>query len=120
MKPKNPIKKQRLKVAQRERRVRARIHGSAEKPRLSVRRTLKHFYAQVIDDVNGRTLAAASDADVVTKAKPVEIAREVGRVLATRAKEKGVSAVAFDRGSHRYHGRVAAFADGAREVGLNF
>ena len=120
MKAKNPIKKKRAKAALRERRVRARIHGTAQKPRLSVARTLKHIYAQVIDDAASRTIVAASDQDIQTKGKPVEVAREVGKLLAARAKEKGVKDVVFDRGSRRYYVRVAALADGAREGGLSF
>lgn len=120
MKPKNPIKMKRLKAALRERRVRARTRGTAIKPRVTVARTLKHLYAQVINDAASRTLAAASDRDVKIKGKPVEIAKEVGKILAERAKAKGVSEVVFDRGRYRYHGRVAALADGAREGGLNF
>ncbi len=100
-------------------RVRARISGTAEIPRLTVKRSLKHIYSQVIDDTSGKTLAAASDKDV-TKSKPVETAKAVGLKLAERAKAAGVSDVVFDRGSFRYHGRVAALADGAREGGLQF
>ncbi len=120
MKAKNPMKTKRAKAALRERRVRARARGTAAKPRLTVARTLKHLYAQVIDDAARRTLAAASDRDVKIKGKPVEVAKEIGKILAERAKGKGVSEVVFDRGSHRYHGRVAALALGAREGGLNF
>ncbi len=120
MKAKNPTKIKRAHGERRAARVRARVRGTAARPRLTVSRTLKHIYAQIIDDVSGRTLAAASDKDVKTKAKPVEIAREVGKTLGARAKEKGVTSAVFDRGRFRYHGRVAALADGAREAGLTF
>ncbi len=102
-------------------RVRARVRGVSERPRLAVARTLKHIYAQVIDDASGRTLVAASDKDVKSKGmKPLEIATEVGKVLAERAKAKKVAAVVFDRRDKRYHGRVKALADGARAGGLEF
>lgn len=126
--------RKRALAARRAARVRARIVGTAECPRLSVSRSLKHISAQLIDDVSGKTLAAASDRDVSTKGarlpdgqgsasggkdmKPVEIARAVGKTLAERAKAKGIGSAAFDRGSRRYHGRVAALADGAREGGI--
>lgn len=103
-------------------RVRARVRGKAERPRLTVARTLKHIYAQVIDDVSGRTLAAASDKDVkgAKGQKPVEIATAVGTVLAERAKAKKITQVVFDRRDKRYHGRVKALAEGARAGGLVF
>jgi len=93
--------------------------------RLSVHRTSKHIYAQVIDDVNGRTLAAASTIDKEFKGKlktgaTVEAAKKVGALVATRAKANGVSQVVFDRGQFLYHGRVKALADAARESGLDF
>ncbi|KAA0205994.1 50S ribosomal protein L18 [Candidatus Uhrbacteria bacterium] len=102
-------------------RVRAIVHGTAERPRLAVARSLKHINAQIIDDVAGRTIVAASDADVEAKGKKkTEIAALVGRLVAERAKAKGVSTVVFDRRDKRYHGRVKAVADGAREAGLIF
>lgn len=102
-------------------RVRAKISGTTERPRLAVRRSLAHIYAQVIDDVSRKTIAAASDADVKAKGlKKAEVATEVGKVLAERAKAKGVSSVVFDRRDKRYHGRVKALADGARAGGLTF
>lgn len=107
--------------ARRVARTRARVHGVAERPRLSVARTLKHIYVQVIDDTSGRTLAAASDLDVKTKGlKPVEVAAEVGKIVAERAKAKNVERVVFDRRDKRFHGRVKALADGARAGGLQF
>jgi large subunit ribosomal protein L18 len=102
-------------------RIRRRLSGTAERPRLSVYRSLNHIYAQVIDDSQGVTLASAST--VAAKAKTggnVAAAREVGRLVAERAKEKGIRAVVFDRGGYLYHGRVKALADAAREAGLEF
>jgi large subunit ribosomal protein L18 len=110
--------------ARRVARVRAKVSGTNERPRLAVARTLAHIYAQVIDDRAGKTIAAASDADLSdadrkgkTKA---EISILVGKLIAERAKAKGISAVVFDRRDKRYHGRVKAVADGAREAGLTF
>jgi large subunit ribosomal protein L18 len=109
----------------RQRRVRARIEGTMERPRLSVYRSLSNIYAQVIDDLEGKTLVSASTleddiAKQVTGKSKVDAARIVGQVVAERAKEKGIEKVVFDRGSYKYHGRVAAVAEGAREAGLNF
>lgn len=106
-------------------RVRKRVSGTPERPRLSVYRSLKHIYAQVIDDTRGHTLVAASTLDPELRGKlqktgNVEAAREVGRLIARRALEKGITKVVFDRGGYRYHGRVAALAEGAREGGLQF
>lgn len=105
-------------------RVRAKVHGTAERPRLTVARTLSHVYAQVIDDEAKRTLAAAQDADISEAErkgkKKAEIAHLVGKLLAERAQTKGVTKVVFDRRDKRYHGRIKAVADGAREGGLNF
>ena len=116
----NTMKEKRARIIRRARRVRARIRGSAECPRLSVNRSLKHIHAQLIDDVTGKTLAFASDSEVKVDGKPVEVAKAVGMKLAEKAKSAGISAVVFDRGSRRYMGRVASLADGAREGGLNF
>ncbi len=104
----------------RHQRIRLRIVGSPERPRLSVFRSAKYIYAQVIDDSTGHTLAAASsrEADLGADTK-VETARAVGRALAERAKAAGVSAVVLDRGGYQYHGRVRSLAEGAREGGLN-
>ena len=98
-------------------RIRAKISGTAERPRLAVYRSNRHIYAQLIDDRAERTLAAASDAEV-TAANPTERAKAVGALLATRAKEAGIDTVVFDRGGFQFHGRVAAVAAGAREGGL--
>lgn len=109
----------------RHRRVRARVMGTAERPRLNVFRSLSNIYAQVIDDKTGRTLVSASTVDreiakqVEGKSK-IESAKIVGQVLAERAKAAGINQVVFDRGGYRYHGRIAALADGARAGGLEF
>jgi large subunit ribosomal protein L18 len=105
----------------RRRRVRAKIRGTAERPRLSVFRSNKGLQAQVIDDVAGHTLAAVSwtEADLKSLAS-MEQAKKAGELLGERAKSAGVETVIFDRGGYRYHGRVKALAEGAREKGLNF
>ena len=107
------------------RRIRKRLTGSGERPRLAVYRSQSHIYAQVIDDEQGRTVCAASSLDEELKAEKkrgadVATAKAVGSLIASRAKEKGVSAVVFDRGGFQYHGRVKALADAAREGGLKF
>lgn len=106
-------------------RVRRKVSGTADRPRLNVFRSASHIYAQVIDDLAGHTLAAASDADKDLAAKlsgktKTERAAAVGAAIAERAKGKGVSLVVFDRGGYKYHGRVKALADAAREAGLGF
>lgn len=116
------------KTAQRDRRrrrIRGHLAGTAERPRVSVFRSLTNIYAQVIDDMAGQTLVSASTVDreiakqVEGKSK-VEAAKVVGQVLAERAKAAGIESVVFDRGGFKYHGRVAALAEGAREGGLKF
>jgi large subunit ribosomal protein L18 len=104
--------------------VRKRIEGTMERPRLSVFRSARHMYAQVIDDNTGRTLAQASTLDkgvrdAMKGKKKSDAAKQVGAAVASRAKAAGVTAVVFDRNGFRYHGRIAAVADGAREGGLN-
>lgn len=104
-------------------RIRKTIKGTAERPRLSVFRSNKQIYAQLIDDLNGVTIAAASSASKdfeAMKANKVDIAKEVGKTIATKATESGISVVIFDRGGYLYHGRVKALAEGAREAGLKF
>jgi large subunit ribosomal protein L18 len=104
----------------RHERIRLRITGSSERPRLSVFRSAKFIYAQVIDDTTGRTLAAASSREAeLAAATKIESARAVGKALAERAKAAGVSSVVLDRGGYQYHGRVRSLAEGAREGGLN-
>ncbi len=109
----------------RHNRVRARVTGTAARPRLNVFRSSENIYAQVIDDGKGQTLASAStiDTDIATQLEgksKVESARIVGRIVAERAKNAGITSVVFDRGGYKYHGRVAALAEGAREAGLTF
>jgi len=102
-------------------RIRTKVQGTSERPRLNVYRSLNHIYAQVIDDAQGVTLVSAST--VASKAKTggnVAAAKEVGKLVAERAKEKGVKKVVFDRGGYLYHGRIKALADAAREAGLEF
>ena len=105
-------------------RVRKQIHGTAERPRLAAFRSNKHFVMQVIDDVSGRTIAAASTHEADVKAAgstgSVEGAKRVGALVGARAKAAGVTQVVFDRGGFIYHGRIAAAADAAREAGLEF
>lgn len=113
------------KKAQRVRRhtrVRGKISGTPERPRLNVFRSNANIYAQIIDDVNGVTLASASTLEKEFEGATgnAEAARKVGLKLAERAKDKGISVVVFDRGGYIYHGRVAALAEGAREGGLEF
>ncbi|MEP6477676.1 MAG: 50S ribosomal protein L18 [Actinomycetota bacterium] len=98
-------------------RVRKKIAGSAERPRLAVYRSNRHIYAQLIDDTKAVTLAHASDVEVKGEG-PIELAKKVGALLAGRAKDAGVERAVFDRGGRRFHGRVAALAEGAREGGL--
>ncbi|MBQ8765904.1 MAG: 50S ribosomal protein L18 [Clostridia bacterium] len=106
----------------RHKRVRAKISGTAECPRLNVFRSLQHIYAQLIDDVAGVTLVSASstEKDFTNYGGNKDAAKEVGKLLAERAKEKNINDVVFDRGGYVYTGRVAALAEGAREGGLNF
>ena len=105
-------------------RIRKKMQGSAERPRLNVYRSLNHIYVQVIDDLNGTTLVSASSAEGKKEDRRtggnVAAAKNVGKIIAERAKAKGVSKVVFDRGGYIYHGRVKALADAAREAGLQF
>jgi large subunit ribosomal protein L18 len=102
-------------------RIRQKLAGTAERPRLNVYRSLNHIYAQVIDDQKGETLASASTLALKLKTGGnVSAAKEIGKVIAERAAEKGVKRVVFDRGGYLYHGRVKALADAAREAGLEF
>jgi large subunit ribosomal protein L18 len=118
-------KKKQKRLDRRKWSIRNHLSGTTERPRLSVFRSDKHIYAQVIDDIAGRTLASAAstNADVRGELKTganVEAAKRVGRAIAERAKAVGVAQVAFDRGGRKYHGRVKALADAAREGGLKF
>lgn len=107
------------------RRIRSRVVGTPERPRLAIFKSLKHLYAQIIDDRQGTTLASACslDADFRSELKTggnLAAAKKVGEIVARRAKQKGISRVVFDRGGYRYHGKVKALADAARENGLEF
>ena len=107
-------------LRRRQRRVRKKIFGTADRPRLRVTRTLKHIYAQLIDDTSGHTLAAASSVDLKISGGNIEAAQAVGKALGERAREKNIEQVSFDRGGRLYHGRVQALAEAAREAGLQF
>ena len=105
----------------RRRRVRAKVHGTAERPRVSVFRSNRGIFVQLVDDVAGRTLAAVNWTEGDLRSlKPMDQARRAGELLAERAKAAGVDTAVFDRGGYRYHGRVKALAEGARDGGLNF
>ena len=111
------------KVAQRariRRRIRAKVTGTAQRPRLSVFRSNKHVYVQLIDDAAGHTLASASTRDGAAEGAGIPASKAVGQRLAERATAAGISSVVFDRGGYRYHGNVKAIAEGAREGGLQF
>lgn len=101
-------------------RLRKKVVGTSERPRLAVYRSLKHIYAQIIDDTKGHTLVAASSVEAEITNGNRDGAKLVGSKIAERAKEAGISSVVFDRGGFRYHGRVASLADAAREAGLEF
>ena len=106
-------------------RVRKKIHGTTARPRLSVYRSLNHVYVQVIDDEQGKTLAAASSLESAVKGQKngklkTEVAKMVGTLISERAKEKGITTIVFDRGGYLYHGRVKALAEAVREGGLVF
>jgi large subunit ribosomal protein L18 len=106
--------------ARRHRRIRVTLSGTTQRPRLNVFRSLQHIYAQIIDDSTGTTLAAASTLGAEVSGTKSDRARAVGKAVAERAKEKGISSVVFDRGGYKYHGRIKALADAAREAGLDF
>jgi large subunit ribosomal protein L18 len=119
-----PIDKNKIRL-RKHKRVRLKISGTPERPRLCVFRSSKHIYAQIIDDVSSTTLVAASTLDEALKGKfenygNKEAAREVGKLIGNKAKEKGITKVVFDRSGYLYHGRIKELADGAREAGLEF
>ena len=115
------VKTQEQRRLRRRRRVRAKVRGTGDRPRLAVYRSNRGLYAQLIDDDRGHTVAQASwTEDELRKLKPEERAKRAGQLIAERAKSAGVETCIFDRGGYRYHGRVAALADGAREGGLQF
>jgi large subunit ribosomal protein L18 len=111
-------KTRRVARVRRHSRVRKKVAGTAERPRLAVYRSNRHIYVQLIDDRAAATLAAASDTEVGVSKGKTDRAKEVGKLIADRAKGAGIDRVVFDRGGRRYHGRVAAVAEGAREGGL--
>jgi len=118
-------KEKRLARIRRHKRVRKKVSGTPERPRLCVFRSLRHIYAQIIDDEHGVTLAAASTLspeirDKIKTGGNIEAAKLVGQLIAKKALEKGIKKVVFDRGGYKYHGRVKALADAAREAGLEF
>ena len=119
------VKTREQRRARRHRRVRAKVHGTAERPRLVIHRSINHVEGQVVDDVAGRTLTGLSTLDAGLREKRGEVnkteaSRAAGKALAEKAREMGVTKVVFDRGGYVYHGRVKAFAEGAREGGLDF
>ena len=119
------LKAKQAKLERRQRRVRSKVSGTAERPRLRVTRTNTHIYAQVIDDVSGATIVAASSVDPEVRGElkngaNIDAARVVGELVGKRATAAGVKEVVFDRGGRIYHGRVKALADGARSAGLEF
>ena len=104
----------------RQARVRKRVKGTDQRPRLTVFRSLSHIYAQIIDDTTGQTVVSASSVEAKATGGNVKAAAEIGKRLAEKAKAAGVTKVAFDRNGFKYHGRIKALADGAREGGLSF
>lgn len=119
------VKNGRARLAIRHHRVRRRVAGRTDRPRMAVFRSLNHIYAQVIDDGHGHTIATASSLDLAsrpTETRPTktDVSKQVGTLIAKRAKDKGVTKVVLDRGGNKYHGRVKALADAAREEGLEF
>ena len=113
--------KQKITARSRRRaRVRAKVSGTKERPRLAVFRSLKYTYSQLIDDATGKTLAQASSREIKEKDKKAGVSAAVGRLIAERAGKLGIKQVIFDRGGYKYHGRVKALADSAREGGLEF
>ncbi len=118
----NRMTTKRVRRARRKQGIRKEILGVPDRPRLSVFRSLNHVYAQIIDDLSGKTIASAStrDKDFSEKGQKSAEAAAVGKLLAARAKDKGVSKVVFDRNGYMFHGRVKALAEGAREGGLQF
>ncbi|MFW6011864.1 MAG: 50S ribosomal protein L18 [Desulfosalsimonas sp.] len=119
------IQKRQAMRIKRKRRIRTKVRGTPERPRLTVFRSARHIYAQVIDDVHGETLASASSIEKQVRDRggfedKKSAAGEIGKLVAQRASEKGIETVVFDRNGYKYHGRVKAVSDGARENGLHF
>ena len=118
MSAKVQIKK--LAKVRRQKRVRAKVKGTKEVPRLNIFRSLNHIYVQLIDDTAGITLVSANDKELKGKKSKVDIAKEVGQLIAKKAQDNKITKVVFDRAGYKYHGRVKAVAEGAREGGLEF
>ncbi len=116
----NKNKKTNILKARRHNRVRSVVNGTSERPRLSVYFSLKHSYAQIIDDEKRTTLVSASDKELKGSGKNIKIAEELGKLIAKKAKDNKIEEVVFDRGSRQYHGKVKALADSARAEGLKF
>lgn len=120
----NRVKQRHIDRKKRIRRIRKHVLGTPERPRLSVRRSLRHVSAQIIDDISGTSLCQVSSAakgfEIPQKAKKSDISRKVGELIAGAAKEKGIEKVVFDRRGYPFHGRIKALADGARSAGLEF
>lgn len=114
----NSTKQKRLNAVRRAARVRARLHGTGEKPRLTIKRSLKHIYAQLIDDNAGKTLASASDLTVKAEGKPMDVAAAVGAALGAAAVKAGIKEAVVDRGPYRFHGRIKALVDAAHKAGV--
>ncbi|KKS91237.1 MAG: 50S ribosomal protein L18 [Parcubacteria group bacterium GW2011_GWF2_43_11] len=116
-----PATKNKQRKLRRQKRVRAKISGTDKKPRLCVFRSNKHIYVQLIDDIKKKTILSASDQKLKKgKMTKVDLAKEIGKLIAQKASEKKIEKVIFDRGPYKYHGRVKAVAEGAREGGLKF
>lgn len=118
-------KRKQFSYLRRKKRVRRKVNGTIERPRLAVNRSLKHIYAQIIDDENGVTLVHASSLspelkDNTTESGKIEVAQNVGQLIAQKAKERNIEGVIFDRAGYLYHGRIKALAEAAREGGLKF
>lgn len=116
----NTVKQKRIKRERRHKRVKVKLTGTLDRPRISVFKANRHIYGQIIDDVKGQTLAAASSMELKSKGKKQDLALEVGKLLASKALEKKIKLVVFDRGGFKYHGRIKAMADGLRQGGLEF
>lgn len=114
------IKNKKFKREMRHQRVRAKIFGTTERPRISVFKSNKHFYIQLIDDASGKTLASVSDKEIKSKKNKMTNTKELGKVLAKKAIELGFKIAVFDRGGYKFHGAVLEIASGAREGGLKF
>ena len=123
--PLDKAKRKQFSYLRRKKRVRRKVNGTIERPRLAVNRSLKHIYAQIINDENGETLAHASSLSPevrgnTTDSGKIEIAQNVGQLIAQKAKERNIEGVIFDRAGYLYHGRIKALAEAAREGGLKF